>query len=49
VPLSARYRLPPYSPANAAHFIRHVVREIYHHEIDEQLRVDGHRPFALEH
>ena len=49
VPLSARYKLPAYSPNNAAHFIRRVVREIYLHEIDEQLRVDGHRPFAPEH
>ena len=49
VPLTMRYRLPAYSPVNAAHFVRHLVREIYHHEIDEQLRVDGNRPFAPEH
>lgn len=49
VPLSARYKLPIFSPTNAAHFIRHIVREIYHHEIDEQLCVDGGRPFAPEH
>lgn len=49
VPLTMRYRLPSYSPGNAAHFIRHLVREIYQHEIDEQLRVDDHRPFAPEH
>ncbi len=49
VPLTMRYRLPAYSTTNAAHFIRHLVREIYHHEIDEQLRVDGSRPFAPEH
>lgn len=49
VPLLARYKLPAYSPVNAAHFLRHIVREIYHHEIDEQLRVDDDRPFAPEH
>lgn len=49
VPLTGRYRLPAYSPENAVHFLRHIVREIYHHEIDEQLRVDGARPFAPEH
>lgn len=49
VPVSARFKLPAYSPTDAAHFLRHVVREIYHHEIDEQFRVDGRRPFAPEH
>jgi len=49
VPLTMRYRLPAYSPANAAHFIRHLVREIYNHEIDEQLRVNDKRPFAPDH
>jgi len=49
VPLTMRYKLPAYSPVNASHFIRHLVREIYHHEIDEQLRVNGTRPFAPEH
>ena len=49
VPLSMRYRLPVYSSVNAAHFLRHLVREIYHHEIDEQLRVAGNRPFAPVH
>lgn len=49
VPLTMRYKLPDYSPVNAAHFIRHLVREIYHHEIDEQLRVGEDRPFAPEH
>lgn len=49
VPLTMRYKLPAYSPVNAAHFIRHIVREIYHHEIDEQLCVNGSRPFAPEH
>lgn len=49
VPLSARYKLPPYSPTNAAHFLRHIVREIYHHEIDEQFYVGDRRPFAPEH
>jgi len=49
VPLTGRYKLPAYSPVNAVHFLRHIVREIYHHEIDEQLRVDGKRPFAPEH
>lgn len=49
VPLALRYKLPAYSPDNAAHFIRHIIRELYHHEIDEQLRVAGSRPFAPEH
>ena len=49
VPISARYRLPAFSRVNAKHFLRYIVREIYHHEIDEQLRVDGQRPFAPEH
>ena len=49
VPPTMRYRLPTYSSDNAAHFIRHLVREIYHHEIDEQLRIDGSRPFAPTH
>lgn len=49
VPLTMRYKLPDYSPVNAAHFIRHLVREIYHHEIDEQLRIGDRRPFAPEH
>ena len=49
IPLVMRYRLPAYSPHNAAHFLRQLVREIYHHEIDEQFRVDGNRPFAPEH
>lgn len=49
VPLTMRYKLPDYSPVNAAHFIRHLVREIYQHEIDEQLRVGDARPFAPEH
>jgi hypothetical protein len=49
VPFSVRYRLPAYSPDNAPHFIRQIVRDIYHHEIDEQFHVDGSRPFAPEH
>lgn len=49
VPVTMRYRLPAYSPVNAAHFIRHLVREIYHHEIDEQFVVNGSRPFAPDH
>lgn len=49
LPLTMRYKLPDYSSINAAHFLRHLVREIYHHEIDEQLRVHTHRPFAPEH
>lgn len=49
VPVSARYRLPPFSPVNAADFLRDIVRQIYHHEIDEQLHVNGQRPFAPEH
>jgi hypothetical protein len=48
VPLVARYRLPAFSD-NAADFLRHIVRQIYQHEIDEQLRVDGTRPFAPGH
>lgn len=49
VPVSGRYRLPAFSPDNAVHFLRHLVREIYHHEIDEQLRVGDSRPFAPNH
>ena len=49
VPLTMRYKLPAYSSVNSAHFIRHIVREIYHHEIDEQLFVAGNRPFAPNH
>jgi hypothetical protein len=53
VPVSARIKLPPYSPADApadaVQFIRDLVREIYHHEIDEQIFVGGRRPFAPEH
>lgn len=49
VPLVGRHPLPPFSPAGAASFLRDIVREIYHHEIDEQLRVGGDRPFAPEH
>jgi hypothetical protein len=49
VPVAARYRLPRYSPDTAAHFLRQIVREIYKHEIDEQLRVGDARPFAPEH
>lgn len=53
VPVSARFKLPAYSPVNApsdaAQFLRDLVHEMYHHEIDEQLRVDGNRPFAPEH
>jgi len=49
VPVTGRYRLPVFHAENAAHFLRHIVREIYHHEIDEQLRVGDHRLFAPEH
>lgn len=49
MPLTARYRLPPYSPDTAAHFLRQIVRAIYRHEIDEQLRVGEHRPFPPHH
>jgi hypothetical protein len=49
VPLTMRHKLPLYSADSAVDFIRHVVRELYHHEIDEQLRVDGDRPFAPKH
>jgi hypothetical protein len=53
VPVSARVKLPTYSPVDspreAAQFIRDLVREMYHHEIDEQLFVDGSRPFAPGH
>jgi hypothetical protein len=49
VPVSARFKLPIFSPDTAAHFLRQLAREVYHHEIDEQLRVDGHRPFVHEH
>jgi len=49
VPLTARYRLPAFHAENAADFVRHIVREIYKHEIDEQLRVGDRRPFAPGH
>lgn len=49
VPLTMRYKLPSYSPDNAAHFLRQIVRTIYQHEIDEQFRVCDTRPFAPEH
>jgi hypothetical protein len=49
VPITARCKLPPYSDENAAAFVRHLVREIYLHEADEQLRVGDRRPFAPEH
>jgi hypothetical protein len=49
VPVSARFRLPPFSSASTADFIREIVREVYHHEIDEQLYVAEKRPFAPEH
>lgn len=48
VPLAARYKLPAYAE-NAADFVRHIVREIYLHEVDEQLRVGDRRPFAPGH
>lgn len=49
VPLAARYRLPRYSLDTATHFLRQIVRAIYQHEIDEQLRVGDIRPFAPRH
>jgi len=49
VPLTARIKLPVYAEENAAAFVRHIVREIYLHEVDEQLRVGDRRPFAPEH
>ena len=49
VPVAARYRLPRYSPDTATRFLRQIVRAIYQHEIDEQLRVGDERPFAPEH
>ena len=49
VPVAARYRLPRYSPDTAARFLRQIVRAIYQHEIDEQLRVGDERPFAPDH
>ena len=49
VPLAARFRLPAFSEATAARFLRDIVRQIYRHEIDEQLRVGDDRPFAPEH
>lgn len=47
VPLSARYKLPPFG--QATRFLRGIVREIYHHEIDEQFYVGDRRPFAPDH
>lgn len=49
VPLAARYKLPPYHEESASRFIRHIARQLYLHEVDEQLHVDGRRPFAPEH
>lgn len=49
VPITSRYRLPRYSPDTAARFLRQIVRVMYEHEIDEQLRVGDARPFAPEH
>ncbi len=49
VPLTARFKLPAYHTENAADFVRHIVREIYLHEVDEQLRVGDRRPFAPDH
>jgi hypothetical protein len=49
VPLTARFKLPAYNPENAANFVRHLVREIYLHEVDEQLCIGGCRPFTPKH
>ncbi|HSX23252.1 MAG TPA: hypothetical protein VLE97_10815 [Gaiellaceae bacterium] len=49
VPLVGRHRLPPFSAVDAASFLRDIVRQIYLHEIDEQLRVGGDRLFAPDH
>ena len=49
VPLASRYKLPPYHAESAVRFVRHLARQIYLHEIDEQLRVGDTRPFAPEH
>ena len=49
VPLSARFRLPPYAPTSASLFLRKVVRDICHHEIDEQLLVGDTHPFTPQH
>ncbi len=49
VPVSARFRLPPFSQPDAAKFLRQVVRQLYHHEIDEQFRIGEVRTFAFEH
>jgi hypothetical protein len=49
VPVTARFRLPLFTTAGAADFIREIVRKIYHHEIDEQIYIRSSRPFAPEH
>ncbi len=49
VPVSTRYKLPPYHEESAARFVRHLVRQLYLHEVDEQLRVGDRRPFAPKH
>jgi hypothetical protein len=49
VPVSARYKLPPYHEESAERFVRHLVRQLYLHEVDEQLRVGDRRPFAPKH
>lgn len=46
VPIVARHKLPPFSNVDAIRYLRDLARESYHHEIDEQFRVDQNRPFA---
>ena len=49
VTVTARFKLPDYHADGAAEFVRGIARAIYHHEIDEQLRVGDRRPFAPDH
>ena len=49
VPLTGRHKLPPFSGANPEAFVRQLVREIYLHEVDEQLHIGDRRPFAPDH
>lgn len=49
VPIRMSFKPPAFAFDTAAHFIRCCVRAIYSHEIDEQFRVNGHRPFAPKH
>lgn len=46
VPISSCVKLPPFDARRAVHFVRRLVQKLYLHEVDEQLRVSGRRPFV---